>query len=108
MKKILELDLGTNSIGWAVIDQDSNKVLNCGTKISPLVKRRHQSARSSCVSSFFKKRSLAILWICLCFCNIALIIDFKNWQFWLNLIMTLFLSVISMIDNKSSKKHDKL
>lgn len=104
MKKILGLDLGTNSIGWAIIDQDSGKVLNCGTKISPLVKRRHQAIRSSYVSSFFKKRSLAILWICLCFCNIALIIDFKNWQFWLNLIMTLLLSVISMIDNKSSKK----
>lgn len=108
MKKILELDLGTYSIGWAIIDQDSNKVLNCGTKISPLEERRHQLTRSSYVFSFFKKRSLAILWICFCFCNIALIIDFKNWQFWLNLIMTLFLSVISMIDNKSSKKHDKL
>lgn len=58
MKKILELDLGTNSIGWAVIDQDSNKVLNCGTKISPLVKRRHQSARSSCVSPSSKREVL--------------------------------------------------
>ena len=108
MKNILGLDLGTHSIGWAIIDQDSNKVLNCRTTIFTLVKRRHQSTRSSYVFSFFKKRSLAILWIYFCFCNIALIIDFKNWQFWLNLIMTLFLSVISMIDNKSFKKHDKL
>lgn len=38
MKNILGLDLGTHSIGWAIIDQDSNKVLNCRTTIFTLVK----------------------------------------------------------------------
>lgn len=58
MKNILGLDLGTHSIGWAIIDQDSNKVLNCRTTIFTLVKRRHQSTRSSYVFSFFKKEVL--------------------------------------------------
>ena len=27
MKKILGLDLGTNSIGWALVDKDNQKIL---------------------------------------------------------------------------------
>jgi CRISPR/Cas system Type II protein with McrA/HNH and RuvC-like nuclease domain len=30
MKKILSLDLGTNSIGWALIDKDAQKILGMG------------------------------------------------------------------------------
>ena len=33
MSKILGLDLGTNSIGWAVIDEHENKILNTGVRI---------------------------------------------------------------------------
>jgi len=40
MKKILGLDLGTNSIGWALIEQDLNKrkgsILDLGTRIIPM------------------------------------------------------------------------
>ncbi len=40
MKKILGLDLGTNSVGWALIEQDfenkSGKVLGMGSKIIPM------------------------------------------------------------------------
>jgi len=35
MAKVLGLDLGTNSIGWAVRDTDNNKIINCGVKILP-------------------------------------------------------------------------
>lgn len=35
MKKILGLDLGTNSIGWALIDRDANKILGMGSRIIP-------------------------------------------------------------------------
>ena len=35
MTKILGLDLGTNSIGWAVIDKDSQKIVDCGVRIFP-------------------------------------------------------------------------
>lgn len=40
MKKILGLDLGTNSIGWALIDQDfdnkSGRIIDCGSRIIPM------------------------------------------------------------------------
>jgi CRISPR-associated endonuclease Csn1 len=33
MAKILGLDLGTNSIGWALIDDKQNKILGIGSRI---------------------------------------------------------------------------
>ncbi len=35
-KKILGLDLGTNSIGWALIDKDHNSILGMGSRIVPM------------------------------------------------------------------------
>ncbi|MCK9256005.1 MAG: hypothetical protein GX793_09025 [Bacteroidales bacterium] len=35
MAKILGLDLGTNSIGWAVVDDEKNKILDTGVRIYP-------------------------------------------------------------------------
>ncbi len=36
MAKILGLDLGTNSIGWALIDNKLNKILGVGSRIFPM------------------------------------------------------------------------
>jgi CRISPR-associated endonuclease Csn1 len=36
MAKILGLDLGTNSIGWALIDETANKILGIGSRIFPM------------------------------------------------------------------------
>jgi len=36
MSKILGLDLGTNSIGWAVVDYELKKVLGTGSRIFPM------------------------------------------------------------------------
>jgi CRISPR/Cas system Type II protein with McrA/HNH and RuvC-like nuclease domain len=36
MKKVLGLDLGTNSIGWAVVDKDDQKILGMGSRIIPM------------------------------------------------------------------------
>lgn len=36
MAKILGLDLGTNSIGWAVINDTQNKILGIGSRIFPM------------------------------------------------------------------------
>ncbi|RLD50033.1 MAG: type II CRISPR RNA-guided endonuclease Cas9, partial [Bacteroidetes bacterium] len=35
MSKILGLDLGTNSIGWAIVDDKENKIINTGVRIFP-------------------------------------------------------------------------
>ena len=36
MKKILGLDLGTNLIGWALINKDEQKILGMGSRIIPM------------------------------------------------------------------------
>ncbi|HRK00732.1 MAG TPA: type II CRISPR RNA-guided endonuclease Cas9 [Ignavibacteria bacterium] len=36
MKKILGLDLGTNSIGWALYDKENKKILGMGSRIIPM------------------------------------------------------------------------
>ncbi|MEW6508840.1 MAG: type II CRISPR RNA-guided endonuclease Cas9 [Bacteroidota bacterium] len=36
MKKILGLDLGVSSIGWALIDEDDKKILGLGCRVVPL------------------------------------------------------------------------
>jgi CRISPR/Cas system Type II protein with McrA/HNH and RuvC-like nuclease domain len=33
MRKILGIDIGTNSIGWALVDADANKIIGLGAKI---------------------------------------------------------------------------
>ena len=35
MAKVLGLDLGTNSIGWALVDDASNEILGIGSRIFP-------------------------------------------------------------------------
>ena len=35
-RKILGLDLGTNSIGWAIVDDVNNKILGMGSRIFPM------------------------------------------------------------------------
>ena len=35
MDKILGLDFGTNSIGWAVVDNNKKKILGTGVRIFP-------------------------------------------------------------------------
>ncbi len=34
-RKILGLDLGTNSIGWAVVDDEQGKIIGLGSRIFP-------------------------------------------------------------------------
>jgi CRISPR-associated endonuclease Csn1 len=36
MSRILGLDLGTNSIGWALIDDSANKIIGVGSRIFPM------------------------------------------------------------------------
>ena len=35
MSKILGLDLGTNSIGWAVVDKENEMIIDAGVRIFP-------------------------------------------------------------------------
>lgn len=104
MSKILGLDLGTNSIGWAKVND--NKIEDIGVTISPnlidsnkrkqrrIQKRNfveiNQDSTNLLISrkliSFFKKRTTLItLSILTSLLFLFSIVFFNNWQFWINL-----------------------
>ena len=90
MSRILGLDLGTNSIGWAIIDNEINNILNSGVSIfktSPkqkeIEKKNHQKAITSL-------NVITIISLILIFLN------FENWQFWLNVTLTSVIAKITL------------
>lgn len=95
MSKILGLDLGTNSIGWAIINTDTNQLESCGTRIFP-----NKSARPNKVTKQKSKNFISVL-KCLHFISFATIalaiVDKANWQFWLNLALTTFVATLTLL-----------
>ena len=95
MSKVLGLDLGTNSIGWAIINTDTKQLESCGTRILP-----NKSARQKRVTKQRSKNFLSVL-KCLHFISFATvtlaIIDKANWQFWLNIALTTFVATLTLL-----------
>lgn len=118
MGKILGLDLETNSIGWAIVDSDTNKFLYYGTRKVPAVisreDRRSKSRtllRTNYRSENFVKllqkvkhspilTSLAVL-TALTF--IFAVTNNANWQFWLNICLTTLLTTLTLIYQNKEK-----
>jgi CRISPR/Cas system Type II protein with McrA/HNH and RuvC-like nuclease domain len=121
MAKTLGLDIGTNSIGWALIDNNSNKIIDCGVKIFPSKtshqtqlarqQRRTENRFMQRVLAFYNKVKLTkeinpvILTLISCSALTALltILNFSNWQFWLNLSLTVFVATLSLIHQPKDK-----
>ena len=62
MSKILGLDLGTNSIGWAVVDDASKTILGAGVRIFPegvehLGEGQNEQSKNSARRAFRQIRS---------------------------------------------------
>ncbi|MBP2284788.1 hypothetical protein H4V97_003106 [Flavobacterium sp. CG_23.5] len=100
MGKYLGLDLGTSSIGWAIIDNDTNHTINCGVKIYNNGFKNKQSTPVNKVKKR-QKSSIALLTIATIVIIVS-IIDLSNWQFWLNISLTTYISVLT--HNLQSKK----
>ena len=45
MSKVLGLDIGSNSIGWALVDTSAGKIIDCGVRIFPEALNRRQHDR---------------------------------------------------------------
>lgn len=88
MSKILGLDLGTNSIGWAIIDQNKS-IENYGIKAFPTfndkpVVENKMDLRDKLF--WFKNRKKLLSFMCLTGLLFLMAILLKaQWQFWLNL-----------------------
>ncbi len=132
MGRILGLDLGTHSIGWAIVDTNENKILNLGARVldnsidevciaGEIIKI--QNLRSKSRTSRFHKNSilkqlkaltkrktnsknfiLIILSVIFATTACGLLINFANWQFWINISITVLLALLTIIhsDNKKS------
>jgi len=121
MSKILGLDLGTNSIGWAIIDDSSNKIIDCGKRIFPssLNNERRLARQQRRTENKFVQRTLVInqlgvLWrranpviLTLIFGSfitaLLTILNFSNWQFWLNSFLTILLATLTLLHTNNKK-----
>jgi len=118
MSKILGLDLGTNSIGWAIINGDTNNLIECGTRVFPTTTTRQQKRikrrvlsrrnyRTETLERYFHKSkyspiltsltALTVLTFMLSFINNS------NWQFWLSICLTALLTTLTLIHQDKEK-----
>jgi hypothetical protein len=121
MAKILGLDIGTNSIGWAIIDNSSNQTINCRVKIFPTTLNyesrlarhlpRTDNRFMQSVLTFYEESKLIrttnpVILTLVC-CSILTVlpteINLSNWQFWFNLSLTFFVATLSLIHQPKDK-----
>jgi CRISPR/Cas system Type II protein with McrA/HNH and RuvC-like nuclease domain len=121
MAKILGLDLGTNSVGWAIIDDSSNQIIDCEAKIFPTSfnnerqlarqQRRTDNRFMQRALTFYRESKLSrrtnpVILTLVCFSVLTAlltVINLSNWQFWLNLSLTVFVATLSLIHQRKDK-----
>ncbi len=121
MSKILGLNIGTNSIGWAVVDKSSNEIINSGVRIFPssLGTKRYLARQQRRTENRFTQRALAFyrnkklskktnpvvftLFFCSGLTALITILNFNNWQFWLNISLTTLITTLTLLHQKNRK-----
>ena len=121
MSRILGLDLGTNSIGWAIIDTNTDKFIDLGVKVFPnslnyerqisrqerrKENRLNQRTLSSKPFDFSRTRTNPIIAF-LCFGSfltaMLTLLNFSNWQFWFNSFLTIILVTLTLLHSDNKK-----
>lgn len=114
MGKILGLDLGANSIGWAIINNSSNKTTDFGVntltissdyerllaKLNPKTDNRLMLKALNFYKEKLSRKAnqiILILFSCLFITALLTFINISNWQFWLNLSLTVFVATLSLL-----------
>ena len=114
MGKTLGLDLGTHSIGWAIIDDETSKVIGLGARIfsTPINKINVSVNVPNKVNRWYTHltqfkckiyRSISgniVLWIMiplLIITTLLAFVNWNNWQFWLNLSLTIAIALLTVI-----------
>jgi hypothetical protein len=110
MNKTLGLDLGTNSIGWALIDNDDNQLLEIGVFIFPnnsfkTGAENRLGTRELPINKekkYLDKSNLIIL----CLLTVSVVtgvltlVNNSNWQYWMNLSITFLVALLTLIYSK--------
>lgn len=121
MSRIIGLDLGTNSVGWAIIDTNTDKFIDLGVKVFPKSlnnerqisrqerrkkNRLNQLTLSSKRLDFLLTRTnpiIAILCLGSFFTALLTVLDFRNWQFWFNSFLTILLATLTLLHSDNKK-----
>lgn len=121
MSKILGLDLGINSIGWAIIDNSSNKIIDCAVRIFTnsfnnerhLVRQQRRTENKIVQRTFLTKQIRVLLRrthpiiLILCFSSfltaLLIFLNFSNWQFWFNSFLTILLVTLTLLHSDNKK-----
>ena len=86
MGRTLGLDLGTNSIGWAIIE--NNKIIQKGVRVLPnneFRKEKSRIKRTNLISEIkTNSRLIALIFLTLLLFGMGILMP-EFWQFWLNL-----------------------
>jgi hypothetical protein len=114
MSRISGLVIGTNSIGWAIIDDSSNKIIDCGVRIFPnsLTKKRIKENKFVLLNLVFTQLYLFLkhtnpIVLTLIFGSLITalltILNFSNWQFWLNPFLTILIATLNLLHTNNKK-----
>jgi hypothetical protein len=120
MGRILGLDFGSNSIGWAIVDTEKNKVINMGCKIyeNPIDeinvngiavlnksdrKPRNVLILLNRIYKFFSDNQLFLILFFLQIITFSLMLmNLHDWKFWFSISFAVLLALLSSI-NKLQK-----
>lgn len=120
MGRILGLDFGSNSIGWAIVDTEKNKVINMGCKIyeNPIDeisangiavlnksdrKTRNVLILLNRIYKFFSDNQLFLILFFLQIITFSLMLmNLHDWKFWFSISFAVLLALLSSI-NKLQK-----
>ena len=101
MSKILGLDLGINSIGWAVIDNKTNQ-MDCGVRVFKNVITQHNQPKLRKIR--IKKIDISTKFILSSILTSILfglaLLNIQDWQYWTSLGIGGLLVIISILKDK--------
>lgn len=116
MGKALGLDLGTNSIGWALSQDD--ELLACGIRVFPTAfndkrleqrqkRRLSQRTRLGSLKTVTEPRKefsiISVLWLLTGATFFLVLLNRENWQFWLNISLTILLTTLTLVHQNKNK-----
>jgi ribulose kinase len=90
MSRVLGLDFGSNSIGWAIIDNETNSLLNSGMRVFKASPKQRVIKKRENQKAFISLNVISITSL------ILVVLNFENWQFWLNITLTSVITKITL------------
>ena len=90
MSRILGLDFGSKSIGWAIIDNETNSLLNSRMRVFKPSQKQRVIKKKKNQKAFISLNIISITSL------ILVVLNFENWQFWLNITLTSVITKITL------------